>query len=116
MTHVPYRGAGQIVTDVLGAHIGAGLTALTAAAGQVSAGVLRGLAISSEQRLPDFPDLPTYKEQGYPDLVSYTWFALSGPANLPRDIVDRLNAEVAAATTHSPICRRAFARSDRHKT
>jgi tripartite-type tricarboxylate transporter receptor subunit TctC len=101
MTHVPYRGAGQIVTDVLGAHIGAGLTALTAAAGQLSAGVLRGLAISSQERLPDFPDLPTYKEQGYPDLVSYTWFALSGPANLPRDIVDRLNAEVVKAM-HAP--------------
>jgi tripartite-type tricarboxylate transporter receptor subunit TctC len=101
MTHVPYRGAGQIVTDVLGAHIGAGLTALTAAAGPLASGALRGLAVSSEERLPDFPDLPTYKEQGHPELIASAWFALSGPANLPREIVDRVNAEVVKAV-HAP--------------
>jgi tripartite-type tricarboxylate transporter receptor subunit TctC len=101
MTHVPYRGAGQIVTDVLGGHIAVGITALTAAAGPLAAGTLRGLAVSSEARLPDFPDLPTYKEQGYPELVASAWFALSGPANLPREIVDRVNAEVIKAV-HSP--------------
>ena len=94
MTHVPYRGAGQIATDVLGGHIDAGLTALQVAAGQLTSGVARGLAISSEARLPDYANVPTYKEQGYPELIASAWFALSGPANLPRDIVVRLNAEV----------------------
>jgi tripartite-type tricarboxylate transporter receptor subunit TctC len=101
MTHVPYRGANQIVTDVLGAHIGVGLTALTAAAGPLAAGTMRGLAVSSAERLPDFPDLPTYREQGHPELVASAWFALSGPANLPRDIVARVNAEVIKAV-HAP--------------
>lgn len=101
MTHVPYRGAGQIVTDVLGGHIETGLVSLTTTMGQLSAGVVRGLAISTEERLPEFPDLPTYKEQGYPDLVASTWFALSGPANLPRDIVERINAEIVKAL-HAP--------------
>jgi len=64
MTHVPYRGAGQIVTDVLGGHIGAGVTALTTAYGQLVSGAVRGLAVSSAQRLAEFPDLPTYEEQG----------------------------------------------------
>jgi tripartite-type tricarboxylate transporter receptor subunit TctC len=109
MTHVPYRGAGQIVTDVIGGHIGVGLTALTAAAGQLSSGLLHGLAVSSEHRLPEFPDLPTYKEQGYPDLVASAWFGLSGPANLPRDIVERLNAEAVKAM-HAPDMQPRFRR------
>jgi tripartite-type tricarboxylate transporter receptor subunit TctC len=94
MTHVPYRGAGQIVTDVLGGHIATGITALAAVAGQVSSGAVRGLAIATERRLPAYPDLPTYGEQGFPGLVGSAWFALSAPANLPREIVDRVNAEV----------------------
>src|SRR5205814_2301216 len=89
------------VTDMLGGHIGAGVTALTTAYGQLVSGAVRGLAVSSAQRLAEFPDLPTYKEQGYPNLVASTWFALAGPSNLPRDIVDRLNSEVVKAV-HSP--------------
>ena len=110
MTHVPYRGANLIVNDVLGGHLATGSIALSAAAGQLKAGAVRGLAISTEQRLPDFPDIPTFKEQGYPDLVASTWFALSGPANLPREIVDRLNAEVASRRLHAPEVQERFAR------
>jgi tripartite-type tricarboxylate transporter receptor subunit TctC len=94
MTHVPYRGAGQIVTDVLGGHIATGLTALAAVGGQVSSGAVRGLAIATEKRLPAYPDLPTYGEQGFPGLVGSAWFALSAPASVPREIVERVNAEV----------------------
>jgi tripartite-type tricarboxylate transporter receptor subunit TctC len=109
MTHVPYRGAGQIVTDVLGGHLSTGITALAAAAGQIKSGDLVGFAISAQDRVPEYPNLPTYKEQGYPDIVSSTWFALSGPANLPRDIVVRLNAEVVKAL-HAPDVQARFAR------
>jgi len=72
MTHVPYRGANLIVNDVLGGHLVSGSLALSAAAGQLKAGALRGLAIGTEQRLPEFPDIPTFTEQGYPGLVSST--------------------------------------------
>jgi tripartite-type tricarboxylate transporter receptor subunit TctC len=57
--------------------------------------------MSAGERLLEFPDVPTYAEQGYPDLAASVWFALSGPANLPPVIVDRLNAEVAKAL-HAP--------------
>ena len=97
MTYVPYRGANLIVNDVLGRHLTSGSLALSAAAGQLKAGTLRGLGIGTEERLPAFPDIPTFKELGYPDLVSSTWFGLSGPANLPPQIVARLNAEVVKA-------------------
>jgi tripartite-type tricarboxylate transporter receptor subunit TctC len=97
MTHVPYRGVGQIVTDVLGGHLHTAVVSLTATAGPVTAGSVHGMAISSDERLPEFRELPTYKEQGYPELTTATWFALSGPANMPKDIVDRLNREVVKA-------------------
>jgi tripartite-type tricarboxylate transporter receptor subunit TctC len=109
MTHVPYRGAGQIVNDVLGGHIAVGLTALAAVSGQIEAGTVRGLAISSEKRLPAYSDLATYEEQGYRDLAASTWFALSAPAKLPRDIVVRLNTEVVKAL-HAPDLQARFAR------
>ncbi len=109
MTHVPYRGAGQIVTDVLGGHIATGITALAAVGGQVSSGAVRALAIATEQRLPAYPDVPTYAEQGFSGLIGSTWFALSGPANLPREIVDRLNTEVVRIL-HAPELQARFAR------
>jgi len=109
MTHVPYRGAGQIVNDLLGGHIALGATALTVAAGQLRAGTVRGLALSTERRLAELPDLPTYPELGYPQLVSSTWFALSGPANLPKEIADRVNTEIVKAF-HAPEVQARFAK------
>ncbi len=97
MSHIPYRGAAQIVTDVIGGHLPLGSVALSATSGQLKGGAVRGLALSGEQRVAEFPDLPTYKEQGYPDITSTTWFALSGPANMPPDVVERLNAGVVKA-------------------
>src|ERR1700726_4993809 len=91
MTYVPYRGANLIVNDVLGGHLTSGSLALPAVIGRLKAGALRGLGIGTEERLPAFADIPTFKELGYPDLVSSTWFGLSGPANLPPQIVSRLN-------------------------
>jgi tripartite-type tricarboxylate transporter receptor subunit TctC len=101
MTYVPYRGANLIVNDVLGGHLTLGSLALSAASGQLKAGTLRGLGIGTEERVPAYADIPTFKELGYPSLVSSTWFGLSGPANLPPQIVERLNAEVVKAL-HAP--------------
>src|SRR5262249_32013964 len=76
---------------------------LSTAAGQIRAGRARGLAISAEKRLPDYPDIPTFVESGYPDLVATVWFSLSGPANLPTPIVEKLNAEVLRAMALSDV-------------
>jgi len=97
MVHVPYKGAAGAVADLMAGHIQVVSTTLTTAATQIRAGRARGLAVSAPRRLPDFPDIPTYAEMGYPDLVATVWFSLSGPANLPGDIVSRLNAEVNRA-------------------
>ena len=97
LQHVPYKGASGAVTDMIAGHIPAVSTTLSTAAGQIRAGRARGLAISASARLPEYPDIPTFAESGYPDLVATVWFSLSGPAGLPPPIVERLNGEVRRA-------------------
>ena len=103
MTHVPYKGAGPAVADMIAGHVSAGSTTLSTAATQIRAGKLRALAVSSSRRLVDFPDVPTYAELGYPELTATIWFSLSGPAGVPRDIVNRLNSEVRRILQQSDV-------------
>ena len=95
--HVPYKGASGAVVDVVAGHTHAISTTLTTASTQIRAGRLRAIAISSAARLPDYAEVPTYRESGYPELVAVIWFSLSGPAALPAEIVNRLNSEVRRA-------------------
>ncbi|MEA3194265.1 MAG: hypothetical protein QOD26_2598 [Betaproteobacteria bacterium] len=103
LLHVPYKGASGAVTDMIAGHIPAVSTTLTTASGQIRAGRARGLAISASARLPDYPDIPTFAESGYPDLVATVWFSLSGPAGLSPQIVERLNTEVRRAMELSDV-------------
>jgi tripartite-type tricarboxylate transporter receptor subunit TctC len=91
--HIPYRGAAPGVMDVMAGHLRFGSMTWTTASGQIAAGTVVPLAVSSAQRLKDFPNIPTFREQGY-DLVSTTWFSLSAPAGLPKDITNAVNREV----------------------
>lgn len=92
--HVPYKGASQALNDLVGGHIIWCSQTLSSSAGLLRNKTLAGLALSTTERLPDWPDIPTFKEQGYPDLVASIWFALSGPANLPPTIVKKINEEI----------------------
>jgi tripartite-type tricarboxylate transporter receptor subunit TctC len=103
MQHVPYKGASAAVTDMMAGHIPAVSTTLSTAAGQIRAGRARGLAISAASRLPEYPDIATFAESGYPELVATVWFSLSGPAGMPPQIVQRLNAEVRRALELSEV-------------
>lgn len=94
ITHVPYKGASNAVADLIAGHIPSTSTTLSTASTQIRAGRARALAISSTKRLPDWPDVPTFSELGYPELVASIWFSLSGPAGIPGDIVNKLNLEV----------------------
>jgi tripartite-type tricarboxylate transporter receptor subunit TctC len=97
MQHVPYKGASGAITDLIAGHIAVASTTLSTAAGQIHGGKARALAISTANRLPDYPNVPTYAEMGYKELVATIWFSLSGPAGLPAQIVETLNAEVRKA-------------------
>jgi tripartite-type tricarboxylate transporter receptor subunit TctC len=92
MTHVPYKGASQAVADVMGHHIQAGSVTLSTAAGQIKGGLVRGLGVSTKQRVADFPDIPTFAELGYPEATSSIWFALAGPPGLAPEIAAKINA------------------------
>jgi tripartite-type tricarboxylate transporter receptor subunit TctC len=94
MTHVPYKGASLAVSDLIAGHVNVTSTTLTTAATQIKAGRARALAVSSVKRVPEFPDVPTFSELGYPELSASIWFSLSGPAGMQPEIVNRLNAEV----------------------
>jgi tripartite-type tricarboxylate transporter receptor subunit TctC len=97
MTHVPYKGASGAVADLIAGHLMITSTTLTTAATQIKAGKAKALVVSSEGRVPDFPDVPTYREAGYPQLTATIWFSLSGPPGMPQDIVNKLNTEVRKA-------------------
>src|SRR5262245_43436899 len=93
--HVPYRSTSQALTDVVAGHVAFCTFTLSSTAQFLRAGTLTGIAVTSPERMPDNPDIPTFKELGYPELVGTTWFSLSGPAKLPADIVQKLNTEIA---------------------
>lgn len=94
LTHVSYKGAGPAVADLLANQIPAGFMTLSSANAHVPTGKLRLLAVTAPKRLPEYPDVPTFEELGYPNLTGTTWFALSGPPGMPPAIVEKINAEV----------------------
>ena len=94
LTHVVYRGGGAAILDLVAGHVKLGSMTLSTMREHIRAGTLRPLAISSAQRVPELPDVPTLVELGYPDLVVRTWYGLSGPAGLSAQIVDELNTVV----------------------
>ena len=94
--HVPYKGASQGLTDLAGGHIAFSVQTVSSSAALVRGGTLRALAHTGKTRLPDFPDIPTFKELGY-DMVALLWFSISGPAHLPKDITEKVNAEINRA-------------------
>ena len=97
LAHVAYKGAGPAMFDLIGGHIKLASVTWTTALPHIEAGAVRAMAVTASRRRPEFPDLPTFAELGYPDLVATTWFSLSGPSGLPHTIVERLNGAVLAA-------------------
>ena len=93
MQHVAYKGGSPAVADTIAGHIPALFTTLSTASAQIQSGKLRALAITSSKRLPEFPNVPTFAEQGYPKLIALTWFSLSGPPGMSPAVVDKLNKE-----------------------
>jgi tripartite-type tricarboxylate transporter receptor subunit TctC len=103
VVHIPYKGAAIGITDLIAGHINFGLPVLGSVAAHLRSGALVPLAHSAGARVPEYPDVPTLREVGYPDLTTTTWFSLSGPANMPRALAERINREVAAMVTKPDI-------------
>jgi tripartite-type tricarboxylate transporter receptor subunit TctC len=97
MLHVPYRGTGPSITDLIGGQVDATFTGAPAVLPHVRSARLRPLAVSSAQRLPALPDVPTVAESGYPGFDADQWYGIVAPAGTPQSAVTRLNAEINKA-------------------
>lgn len=97
MVHVPYKGAGPVMPDLIGGHIPMFFSGMPPAMPHVRAGKLRPLAVTSTKRSPAAPDVPTMAEAGVPDFVFTNWFAYFVPAGTPGDAIAKLNAEINRA-------------------
>jgi len=96
-THVPYKGAGPAIQDLLGGQVPLMFLDLAAGGPQVKSGKLRALAVASDKRIAALPDLPTVAESGVPGFEAWAWQALAVPEATPKDVVTRLNAEFRKA-------------------
>ena len=104
MVHVPYKGSGPALVDLMaGQGVQVMFDNIPSAINFVRGGKLKALAVTGANRVATEPNLPTIKESGYPDFVVETWFGLFAPAGTPRPIVDKLNAEIFAALKNPDI-------------
>lgn len=92
IVHVPYKGAPQAVTDVVGGHMNMMFNSISPIVGHIKAGRVRVLGIASLQRSPQLPDVPTIHESGVPGFEAVNWFGMFAPAKTPRPIINRVNA------------------------
>lgn len=98
ITHVPYKGNGPALADLLGGQVPMMFNNLAPSVSQVKAGRLRALAVTGEKRSPAAPEVPTMAESGYPGALFMLWVGMLAPAGTPADIVTRINAEIAAVS------------------
>jgi tripartite-type tricarboxylate transporter receptor subunit TctC len=94
---VPYRGASNAITDLIGGQIDLGIETTSVTLSHIGEGKVRALGVASAARLPDLHDVPTMIEGGVPDFIASSWTGVIAPAGTPREIVNRLNAEINAA-------------------
>jgi len=90
-THVPYKGAAQGVTDLIGGQIQLYMSSIPTLIGHIRSGKMRAIAVTSEKRVNDLPNVPTVAESGFKGFEAVTWFGIAGPAAMPKDAVTRLN-------------------------
>jgi tripartite-type tricarboxylate transporter receptor subunit TctC len=103
ITHVPYKGNAPALADLVGGHVEMGFAGITAQVPHMQAGRLRGIALSSKERFPAVPDIPTFHESGLTGYESSTFFGLMAPAGTPPEIVRKVNADVAKILARQDI-------------
>jgi len=111
MLHVPYKGNAQSLADVLGGQVNLMFDQMSTSLAHIHAGKLRALGVTSRERSPLLPDVPTIAEQGLPGFEDVTWTALMAPTGTPPDIVERLRAAVVAAVTQPELRKRFLERA-----
>ncbi|NML47519.1 tripartite tricarboxylate transporter substrate binding protein [Ramlibacter sp. G-1-2-2] len=97
LTHIPYKGAAQGATDVISGQVQLYFSTIPTLIGHIKSGKMRPLAVTAARRVDDLPQVPTVAESGYKGFEAVTWFGIVGPANLPKDMVAKLNADINKA-------------------
>jgi len=106
MVHVPYKGAAMAITDLLGGQIPLYMPTMTSVSTYVQNGRIKVLGIATAKRHPQWPNIPTVAEAGYPDYQMNTWYGLCAPAGTPRAVVDRVHADTVRASTMPDVVAR----------
>lgn len=107
ITTIPFKSGGEALPALLGGHVDMASNTITTVGPQIKAGKLRGLAITSDKRVPDFPDIPTTAEAGMPDINFRTWFGLFAPAGTPQSVINVLVPAAAKVFKNPEILQRA---------
>jgi tripartite-type tricarboxylate transporter receptor subunit TctC len=97
VVHVPYKGTGPMVTDLMGGQIEMTFNGIPPISGQLRSGKIKPIAVGAAQRVAAFPDVPTIAESGYPGFETSQWYGIMAPANVPKPVLDRLHAAIVAA-------------------
>jgi tripartite-type tricarboxylate transporter receptor subunit TctC len=108
IVHIPYKGSGQAMADLIGGQVVLAFDQITSSLPQVEAGKLRALAVTSAKRFASVPQLPSVAEAGIPGYESVSWNGVAAPAATPKEIVSRIQAEVARALQSPDIKDRFF--------
>jgi tripartite-type tricarboxylate transporter receptor subunit TctC len=106
MTHVPLKGAAPLKQELLAGRLQIGGDQLSSSLADIRAGKLRALATNASKRISDLPDVPTVRELGFPSLEADGWNGLFAPAKTPKDVIERLQRETAAAVRHPEVVKR----------
>jgi tripartite-type tricarboxylate transporter receptor subunit TctC len=103
MTHIPYRGGAPAINDLIPGRVDVIFDNMPTVLSHVKAGSLRGLAVTTRERVAVVPDLPTIAESGLPGFDVFSWFGFFVPARTPQDVIARINADTNAALAHAPV-------------
>lgn len=103
MNHIPYKGSGQARTDLISGQVNVGMPGISSVIQHINSGRLRALGVTSAKRSPELPNTPTIAEAGVKGYDASLWLGLLGPAGLPKDVVSRLNTEVAKLLKSSEL-------------
>jgi len=103
IVHIPYKGSGPALADLLGGQVDVMFDNLTSSIGHIRGGKLRALAVTTVTRYPELPELPTMQEAGVPGYEATAWFGIVVPKGTPQEVVMRINAEVNKALAHADV-------------
>jgi len=106
MVHVPYKGSGQAISDLVGGHVKVMISGMASTLPHVKTGKLRALAVTGPQRSQAVPDVPTIAESGFPGFEARSWFGVLAPANTPKPVIARLHADIVKALQHPDVKQR----------